>query len=150
MTLKANEHCCEEASLHSREVYMPCNAPAKLIVGWRGRTDTPIRMCEACADHNCKNRGGYVVSSYPPPAPKAPVLRKQKPDQRKTFTAEEIASCEEDLPREHIAILRAALTGADYQAIGNALALRQGTVKSRLSRARESLSAALARKAAAP
>lgn len=149
MTLKANEHCCEEASLHSREVYMPCNAPAKLIVGWRGRTDAPIRMCEGCADHNCKNRGGYVVGPYPPPPPKA-APRKQAPDQRKTFTAAEISSCEDDLAREHIAILRAALTGADYQAIGNALALRQGTVKSRLSRARESLSAALARKAAAP
>jgi hypothetical protein len=62
--LKAGPDGCEEASLHSAERYIPCNAPARHIVGWRGRSDAPIRMCDMCADHNVKNRGGYVVNTY--------------------------------------------------------------------------------------
>lgn len=61
MPLKAKDGCCEEASLLSRECYIPCNQPATLIVGWKDRTDKPIRMCPSCAYRNCKNRGGYVV-----------------------------------------------------------------------------------------
>lgn len=64
LTFKAEENCCEEASILSNEFYIPCNVPAVQIVGWKGRRDKPIRMCEACARHNTKNRGGYVVSAY--------------------------------------------------------------------------------------
>jgi len=63
--LKAKDHCCEEASLSSHSFYIPCNRPATHIVGWIGRSDAPIRMCEMCADHNVKNRGGYVAEAYP-------------------------------------------------------------------------------------
>lgn len=62
--LKAKEHCCEEASTLSHSFYIPCNEPATKIVGWKGRSDTPIRMCDFCAYHNVHNRGGYVVRSY--------------------------------------------------------------------------------------
>lgn len=51
---------CEEASTLSREFYTPCNAPAVYIVGWKGRSDAPIRMCAACTDHNVRNRGGEI------------------------------------------------------------------------------------------
>ena len=43
---------------------LPCNAPAVAIVGWIDRSDTPIRMCAMCADHNIRNRGGYQVSVF--------------------------------------------------------------------------------------
>jgi hypothetical protein len=62
--LKAKEHCCEEASLQSYNFYIPCNAPAVNIVGWIGRDDKPIRMCQFCSNHNVQNRGGYVVEAY--------------------------------------------------------------------------------------
>jgi hypothetical protein len=64
--LKANPHCCEEASLSSHAFYIPCNAPAVNIVGWIGRDDKPIRMCQHCSNHNVSNRGGYVVEMYKP------------------------------------------------------------------------------------
>ena len=65
--LKANAHCCEEASLNSSQFYIPCNTPAVSVVGWRGHNDNPIRMCAFCADHNVSNRGGYIVEPYTGP-----------------------------------------------------------------------------------
>jgi len=64
MALVAAPHCCEEASLLSRSFYLPCNAPAVSIVGWKGRDEKPIRMCAACADHNIKNRSGKLIGPY--------------------------------------------------------------------------------------
>lgn len=63
--LKAKEHCCEEASTLSGQFYIPCNQPAVNIVGWIGRDEKPIRMCQFCSNHNVSNRGGYVVKPYP-------------------------------------------------------------------------------------
>lgn len=60
--LKAKDGCCEEASTQSRDFYIPCNNPAINIVGWKGRSDTPIRMCVMCTDHNVKNRNGEIIS----------------------------------------------------------------------------------------
>lgn len=62
--LKAKEHCCEEASLSSHAFYIPCNAPAVNVVGWIGRNEKPIRMCQFCSNHNVSNRNGYVVEVY--------------------------------------------------------------------------------------
>lgn len=62
--LKASMDGCEEASLLSKERYIPCNRPAKHIVGWKGRSETPVRMCAICADHNVKHRNGYIVREY--------------------------------------------------------------------------------------
>ena len=64
MTLKANPNCCEEASTLSHSFYIPCNNPAVNIVGWKGRSDKPIRMCEGCTYHNIKNRGGQIIGPY--------------------------------------------------------------------------------------
>lgn len=64
MKLIANPHCCEEASTLSKDYYIPCNQPAVNIVGWKGRSDTPIRMCQFCSNHNVQNRGAYVVEHY--------------------------------------------------------------------------------------
>ena len=65
--LKAKDHCCEEADMASHNFYIPCNKPAVSIVGWKGRSDTPIRMCDMCTDHNVKNRNGYIVEPYTGP-----------------------------------------------------------------------------------
>lgn len=64
--LKAKPHCCEEASLLSPQFpfYVPCNEPAVRVVGWKGRSDSPIRMCAACACHNVRNRGGEDHGPY--------------------------------------------------------------------------------------
>jgi hypothetical protein len=62
--LKAAPGRCEEASTLSGKKYIPCNAPAVAIVGWKGRSDAPIRMCAMCEDHNIKNRGGYRVGVF--------------------------------------------------------------------------------------
>lgn len=52
---------CKEAAL-GLPFYMPCGKPAVKIVGWKWRQDTPIPMCAMCADHNVRNRGGYVCA----------------------------------------------------------------------------------------
>ena len=64
MELKAKPDCCEEASMFSHHFYIPCNQPAAYVIGWKGRSDTPIRMCEMCADHNVRNRGGELIRAY--------------------------------------------------------------------------------------
>lgn len=50
---------CEEANSQSRERYIPCNAPAVVIV--KHERERPLFMCLACADHNVKNRGASYV-----------------------------------------------------------------------------------------
>ncbi len=64
MQLKAQEHGCEEADLRSREFYIPCNRPAKHIVGWEHRSEGPYRMCDMCTEHNVKNRGARIIGPY--------------------------------------------------------------------------------------
>lgn len=51
---------CQEASVFSRESYIPCGAPAVAIVD--NGDSRPYYMCEGCADHNVRNRGARVVS----------------------------------------------------------------------------------------
>jgi hypothetical protein len=60
----AGKDRCEEASMFSSAAYIPCNAPAAFVVKWKGRSDAPIRMCEGCADHNVRNRGGEIVRPF--------------------------------------------------------------------------------------
>lgn len=81
LRLKAMPGRCEEASLLSGAVYIPCNALAVAIVGWKGRSDTPIRMCEQCEWHNIRNRGGYRVESLetPPQPEKSDIPRRRRP-----------------------------------------------------------------------
>lgn len=60
--LKAKPHCCEEASPMSHAFYIPCDKPAAFMV--KNRDPIPYRMCEACADHNVRNRGAKVIGPY--------------------------------------------------------------------------------------
>lgn len=60
--LKAKRDCCEEASPMSHNFYIPCNRPATRIV--KTRDPSAYRMCEACADHNIRNRGAQLVGAY--------------------------------------------------------------------------------------
>lgn len=60
LELKAKPGCCEEAAI-GVPFYAPCNQPAVAIVGWKGRSDKPIRMCSLCVGHNVVNRGGEVI-----------------------------------------------------------------------------------------
>lgn len=59
--IEAGPNGCQEAALGFPGSYIPCNQPAVSIVGWKGRSDAPIRMCFGCKDHNIRNRGGEVV-----------------------------------------------------------------------------------------
>lgn len=58
----AKDGCCQEAAL-GLPFYAPCNKPAVAIVGWKGRTEPPLRMCKACTDHNVKKRSGVVIET---------------------------------------------------------------------------------------
>jgi hypothetical protein len=51
---------CQEASLQSHAVYIPCAKAAEVVVENR---DECLPMCLACADHSVKNRGArYVIA----------------------------------------------------------------------------------------
>lgn len=50
---KAQDGCCEEASMYSKEFYIPCNATAKHFM-YSDRDKRTYRMCEPCAYHNLK------------------------------------------------------------------------------------------------
>lgn len=56
---------CEEASIHSRETYIPCAAPAtRFILSERGAK--VYAMCQTCAYHNVRNRGAEDVGTVKP------------------------------------------------------------------------------------
>jgi hypothetical protein len=67
LDLKARDGGCEEAALlpPGLDFYAPCNKPAVSIVGWKGRSDPPIRRfaCAKCA-HGTMSRiaaATYIV-----------------------------------------------------------------------------------------
>lgn len=60
---EASPDRCEEAGPLSVEVYIPCNAPAVKLV-YHSRDKRTYRMCEQCAWHNIKNRGGEDRGPY--------------------------------------------------------------------------------------
>lgn len=66
MELKAAPGCCEEASIVSHQTYIPCNRPARYLVGWARRNEGPYRMCEPCASHNVSNRGAQIIEPIRP------------------------------------------------------------------------------------
>jgi hypothetical protein len=51
---------CEEASIHSRETFIPCGALAAAVI-WHQRDKRAYLMCPMCAWHNVKNRGGRLL-----------------------------------------------------------------------------------------
>lgn len=56
-----DHHRCEEASILSKETYIPCGRPAVGLV-WHQKDGRAYRMCDACLDHNVRNRGGIQVA----------------------------------------------------------------------------------------
>src|SRR5258708_37691685 len=87
MMLRAKPGCCEEAALGvPGGGYIPCNKPAANVIGWKGRPDAPILMCEACTDHNVRNRGGEVVTPLGCSCPKCKAECRRVPG---WFTPEE-------------------------------------------------------------
>lgn len=50
---------CEEASIFSKEKYIPCGRPARFLV--RNKDTKPYFMCEGCAYHNVHNRGAEIL-----------------------------------------------------------------------------------------
>lgn len=66
MELKAAPGCCEEASIVSHQTYIPCNRPARYVVGWARRREGPYRMCESCTEHSVSNRGAEIIEPIRP------------------------------------------------------------------------------------
>ena len=66
--LKALPGRCEEASMYSGAVYIPCNAPATVLMK-DDRSGAVYRMCDPCADHNKRRRftliGPYIEEDTP-------------------------------------------------------------------------------------
>lgn len=52
---------CEEASPLSFKIKIDCGRPASSIV-WHNVDQRAYRMCEACTDHNVRNRGGIELT----------------------------------------------------------------------------------------
>jgi hypothetical protein len=69
--IEAKPGCCGEMAFGS-PVPIPCNRPASFMIGWKGRTEKPIRMCTLCADHNISNRSGEMVGIVTLPKEKPP------------------------------------------------------------------------------
>ena len=59
---------CEEASIHSRETFIPCGAPAAAVVWHKRDGKHTYLMCAPCAWHNVKNRGGRLLMATDPRA----------------------------------------------------------------------------------
>jgi hypothetical protein len=60
------ERKCQETTGAIGNLYLRCGKPAVAVVQHRGRSEGPYDLCEACADHNVRNRNGYVVEQYAP------------------------------------------------------------------------------------
>lgn len=54
---------CEEASIHSRETFIACGAPAVAVVWHKRDGKHTYLMCLSCAWHNVKNRGGKLIAT---------------------------------------------------------------------------------------
>ncbi len=53
---------CQEASILSRQTKIDCGAPAVAII-WHNKDRRGYPMCEGCAAHNVKNRGGVLLTA---------------------------------------------------------------------------------------
>lgn len=69
---------CQEASMFSRGVYLPCGAPGAAAV-WHAKDRRVYVMCGPCTDHNVHNRGGVLVAKRAAVVEKAPVTKTGPP-----------------------------------------------------------------------
>ena len=53
---------CEEASMFSKETYIPCAQQPVVAIIWHNGDRRAYTMCFGCADHNVKNRGGIELA----------------------------------------------------------------------------------------
>jgi hypothetical protein len=53
---------CQEASFLSRATYIPCSQPATHVI-YHTKDRRAYYMCDPCADHNVRNRGGEDVTN---------------------------------------------------------------------------------------
>jgi hypothetical protein len=77
---------CQEASMFSRNSYIPCSRPARHIV----RHDKDRRsyyMCDGCMDHNIRARGGKLIASDGDPKAEYVRLKIQRDDLDKQIAA---------------------------------------------------------------
>lgn len=103
---------CQEASAASHETYIPCGRPAQFIVR-HPRNNETYPMCDACADHNVRNRGAvYVLEGEPyqltPIAPPdAPTPKRYTIDevQQAYFAAKDVADLMSKRHQEEMAPL---------------------------------------------
>lgn len=59
--LKEGDRCQEAHAFLSNTRYFPCSQPATRIV-FHEKDKRDYAMCDPCADHNVRNRGGtYVI-----------------------------------------------------------------------------------------
>jgi hypothetical protein len=65
---------CQEASHLSRQSYIACRAPATHVI-WHDKDRRGYYMCDACADHNVRNRGGRDVTHGTPAPMKETITR---------------------------------------------------------------------------
>lgn len=72
MTDAKTELKCQEASPASKTTYVPCGRPAVHSVR-HNRDGRSYNMCEACTDHNVKNRGGQLEGMATANNPDLPV-----------------------------------------------------------------------------
>lgn len=54
------DQLCEEASMFSKEKYIPCGSIATFVIYHR-KDNRSYFMCTLCAFHNVTNRGGKIL-----------------------------------------------------------------------------------------
>lgn len=54
---------CEETTGMLGETYLRCGRPAAALVQHQGRKEEPYFMCDACANHNVRNRNAVALLS---------------------------------------------------------------------------------------
>lgn len=110
----------------SHAFYIPCNRPAVCMI--QMRSEGPYRMCEMCADHNVRNRGGTDVGPYEgePMASQAPT-----PDDLAQYAADATESVNTDNILSRITLATRELREArdEVTAAEEALKLRQQRVR---------------------
>ncbi len=52
---------CQEASMLSRETYIPCGRPSAAVIFHQHDGRNVYVMCAACADHNIRHRSGIEL-----------------------------------------------------------------------------------------
>ncbi len=74
---------CQEAATGARGLYIPCGAPANKMIR-HDKDNRSYFMCETCAEHNIRNRGGKLIMS----SKKLTSKLRKSPDEISTIATE--------------------------------------------------------------